>query len=677
MSKYLGLFVQESTEHLEGFGHDLVELEKSGHRPESVDSLFRHAHSVKGMAASMGFDAIATLAHRAEDLVALLRSRPEALTRTAVDLLLEAGDRMLEGVKLAQRGEAAALDLALVEKIAALVAALTADAKVLGADPAKVLDASQAKVPDSSQAKVPDPSQAKVPEVAAAPIAAAPEAEVAPRLRVEATIVESCPTPGVRAFLVHKKLGGLGTILEATPTLEDCKAGRIPGGRLAVVLQTTHSAEAIGRTLAQIAELTAVSVAAVVDASPPPPAPLVSAAPIAPSKPSAAGDGKAASTVRVRTEQLDGFLDLVGELLLATARLREAGRAIPEAHRGEVVDGVDALHRLVKELHGQVMQVRMTPMALVVDRLPRLARDVARQLGKEVEVELEGVEIELDRAILEELADPLVHLVRNAIDHGLEAPNERAAAGKPPRGKLTLKARRDRDRVVLEISDDGRGMDAGKLRQAAIDRGLLSAEQARALGDREALLLCCLPGLSTASRVSDVSGRGVGMDTVKRVVEQLGGTLEIEAIRGHGTRFTLRLPLTVAVVQVLLVGVGDEIYGLPIAKVVGAVEVVDEQRTRSLGALLLPFGGELVPVHPLAGLLAVTGQPGALLPHVLVEGDTGRFALQVDRLLGQQETVLKPVPPPLERIAGLAGVTLLGTGRPVFLLDVPRLLAGG
>lgn len=652
MSKYLGLFVQEATEHLEGFGHDLVELEKSGHRPESVDSLFRHAHSVKGMAASMGFDAIATLAHRAEDLVALLRSRPEALTRTAVDLLLEAGDRMLEGVRLAQAGEAAALDAPLVEKIAAFVQG-----------------ASEPKGP---------PEPAKLPEAPPPPPAPAPptEQEATPKLRVTLSIVPSCPTPGVRAFLVHKKLSGLGKILSATPTLDDCKAGRIPEGRLSLVLQSAQAPEAIAKTLAQIADLADVLVAAEVDAPPP-----VSTAelhtPLAAPRSAPPVDPKGPSTVRVRTSQLDGFLDLVGELLLATARLREAGRAIPEVHRGEVIDGVDQLHRLVKELHGQVMQVRMTPMALVVDRLPRLARDIARQLGKEVEVELEGVEIELDRAILEELADPLVHLVRNAIDHGLEPSQERVAAGKPPRGRLSLRARRDRDRVVLEIADDGRGMDPAKLRQAAIDRGLLTLEQARALGDREALLLSCLPGLSTAKGVSDVSGRGVGMDTVKRVVEQLGGTLEIDATRGQGTRFTLRLPLTVAVVQVLLVGVGDEIYGLPIAKVVGAVEVADEQRTHSLGALLLPFGGELVPVHPLARLLAVPGQPGVLLPHVLVEGDTGRFALQVDRLLGQQETVLKPVPSPLERIAGLAGVTLLGTGRPVFLLDVPRLLAGG
>ena len=222
---------------------------------------------------------------------------------------------------------------------------------------------------------------------------------------------------------------------------------------------------------------------------------------------------------------------------------------------------------------------------------------------------------------------------------------------------------------------DGKGMDPVRLRQSAVERGALSAEAARAMGDREALMLACLPGVSTAQAVSDLSGRGVGMDAVKRTVEALGGTVELDSTLGRGTKLTLRLPLTVAVVNVLLVGIADELFGLPVAKVLGAVEARQDALPRSVDAVLLPYGTDLLPVHPLGALLSLPADEREVRPHVVVEGDTGRVALQVDRLFGQEEAVLKPLPPPLDLVPGLAGVTILGTGRPVFILDVPRLLS--
>ena len=300
---------------------------------------------------------------------------------------------------------------------------------------------------------------------------------------------------------------------------------------------------------------------------------------------------------------LDGFVDTVGELLLATARIREVGRTLPPALRPPLDEGVDRLHAIVKELHGQLMGVRMTPLAVVTERLPRMARDVARKLGRQVEVEVEGAEIELDRAILEELSDPLLHVLRNAVDHGIEPPHLRLLAGKPATGRITIVARRDRDRVVLEIADDGKGMNTGRLREAAVRRGALTPEQAAALSEREALALATLPGVSTADQVTDVSGRGVGLDAVRKTLETVGGTLELESTRGLGTRVTLRLPLTVAVQPVLLVQVGEEVLGLPITKVHGAAHVRFAALDRSRGAPVLAYDGELVPVHDLAALL--------------------------------------------------------------------------
>jgi two-component system, chemotaxis family, sensor kinase CheA len=319
----------------------------------------------------------------------------------------------------------------------------------------------------------------------------------------------------------------------------------------------------------------------------------------------------------------------------------------------------------------------MTPLSLITDRLPRAARDIARKRGREVDLVITGAEIELDRAILDDLADPLLHLLRNCIDHGLESPEERVAAGKPPRGRVVVSVRRVRDRVVLEMEDDGRGMNVAKLKEAAVARGAVSAEAAARMADREALLLSCLPGVSTAKDVSEISGRGVGMDAVKRVAENVGGTLEIESELGRGSRFTLRLPLTVAVVQLLLVSVGEEVFGLPIAKVVGALEADSEKLERSRQIPLLPHNQGLLPVYALGELVGVEASPrkGGVRPYVVMEGDSGRVALAVDKLMGQEEAVLKPLSRPLDLLPGLSGVTIPGTGRPVFILDVPRLLS--
>jgi two-component system chemotaxis sensor kinase CheA len=489
------------------------------------------------------------------------------------------------------------------------------------------------------------------------------------RVLVEVEIAGSCPVPAVRGFLVVKKLGALGAVARSSPAVDELKAGRIPGKRLQVAIDTAETLQGVERAIAQISDIASASVREAEEERAPAPAPPV------PAVAREAAGAEASRTVRVRTEILDGFLDAVGELILATARIREVGRALPEDHRTALDEGVDRLHGIVKDLHDKVMRVRMTPLALVTERLPRAARDVARRVGKQVEVEVKGAEIELDRAILEELSDPVLHLLRNAVDHGIEAPHLRLLAGKPATGRVTVHARRERDRVILEVADDGKGLDPAKLRAAAVARGATTREQADQLGDRDALLLACLPGISTAEVVTDVSGRGVGLDAVKRTVEAVGGTLEIESAPGAGARITLRLPLTVAVQPVLLVRVADEVLGLPIAKVHGAAQVEMSRLDRTRGAPVLAYGGDLLPVHDLDRLLGFSGAARDERAVVVAEGAEGRIGLAVDALLGQQEAVLKPLGAPLDAVPGLSAVTVLGNGRPVFILDVQRLLA--
>ncbi len=701
MSRYLGLFLTEAGEHLEGLGRDLVQLEREG-APAVVDSMFRHAHSVKGMASSMGFEPIAVLAHRVEDLVDAIRHDPSLLDRSLVDLLLSATDVMMAQVRAVAENkapdDAAALLGQLAERVSGLTGRTPGATRVLGrtsstTNPVVPQAAPMAAPPPPAPAApappAPAPTEGTADSAATAQLAATvsmavrasqPEVEEKPeaapktpvRWTVKLRIAPTCQTPGVRAFLVHKRLTGLGTLHGLTPPLEDLKAGRIPEGNIHTELESAEGEEGIRKALRNVADVELVSLT---PKAPAPVAPASTAGAMAAEAPKPAGVD-AARTVRVRTELLDYFLDTVGELLLATARLRELGKVLPENSRPPIEEGVYRLHALVKDLHDKVMSARMTPLSLITDRLPRAARDIARRKEREVDLVITGAEIELDRAILDELADPLLHLLRNCIDHGLESPEERVAAGKNARGRVQVSVRRARDRVVVEMEDDGRGMNAAKLKAAAVARGALSAEVAARMTDREAFLLSCLPGVSTAKDISEISGRGVGMDAVKRVVENVGGTLEIESELGRGTRFTLRLPLTVAVVHLLLVGVGEEVFGLPIAKVVGALEADGEALERSRETPLLPHGQGLLPVY---GLDSLVGIPAPVRkgprPFVVMEGDAGRVALAVDRLVGQEEAVLKPLSQPLDLLPGLSGVTILGSGRPVFILDVPRLLS--
>ncbi|MFO0582462.1 MAG: chemotaxis protein CheA [Anaeromyxobacter sp.] len=684
LSKYLTLFVAESSEHLAGFSRDLVRLEKlageGGSPTEAIDSLFRHAHSVKGMSGSMQLEGIARVAHRVEDLVDVFRKDPSRLDTGAFDLLLASGDALQAMVGAAASGQNPAPDEDLLGRLAEALKKIS-HPSAPGAGPRSgpetrddPVRAAATPAPVAAAATPPPGPPAPTPPVSP-PATSARAAEGGSRRKVTAVvqIAGHSPVPAVRAFLVLKKLSSLGTVIASSPTADDLRAGRIPQKALEVDLETSEALQTIERALSQISDIAGVTLSAAEPAAPVPAAPAPGAGATAAAAGAAKPDPDAARTVRVRTEILDGFLDTVGELILATARIREVGKIVPEGAKPVLEESVDRLHAIVKDLHDKVMAVRMTPLALVTERLPRTARDVARKLGKQVDVDVKGSEIEIDRAILEELSDPLLHVLRNAIDHGVEPPHLRLLSGKSATGKIQVHARRDRDRVIIEVDDDGKGMDPGKLRAAAVARGTLSPDQAANLSDREALMLACLPGVSTAETVTDVSGRGVGLDAVKKAIETIGGTIELDSVRGAGSRVTFRLPLTVAVQPVLLVRVGEEVLGLPIAKVHGAVEVQLSKLDRTRGEPVFPYAGELVPVQDLTRLLGLPGDGKDARAVVITEGADGRIGLAVDGLLGQQEAVLKPLSQPLDLVPGLSAVTVLGSGRPVFILDVPHL----
>ncbi len=361
-------------------------------------------------------------------------------------------------------------------------------------------------------------------------------------------------------------------------------------------------------------------------------------------------------------------------MILSSNHLRNQAGDEPGSLSANIDAGFDRMERVVGDLQRRALSLRTAPLLRVVDSLPRVAREVARATGKEVDVELQGAELELDRAILDRLTDPLVHLVRNAVDHGLESPEERREAGKPPAGRVLVAARREKDHVLISVEDDGKGIDLDSVKQRAIDAGVLHADLADDLPPDEIAALVFRPGISTATQVSQVSGRGVGMDAVKATIESLGGRVELRTRPGLGATTSLVVPITAAVQRVLLLNLGDETVAIPIAKVERIIEVMAEDIEQAGNEHFCLVDDEPTLVLDLARIIGFDRSESLTTPLVLADVRGERVALRVERLSGQQEIYVKPIPPLLDAAKPLAGLTVLADGSPVFLLDVNQLV---
>ena len=492
-----------------------------------------------------------------------------------------------------------------------------------------------------------------------------------------------------RNFIMLGRLAKAGMVLASSPTIDEVRTG--VGRELVEALLLTERAEdQLRAQLLAMPELEELRLrrlrigggdASGPDAAAQSPAVLLAPRESTVDRPAGSVAGladryapKKAATVRVDTRVLDDLINIVGEMLITRERLQEIGRDLESE---ELHLNLDRLRVLVRGFQDTIMTVRMMPLALVTDRLPRIVRDLAHHSGKQVAFEVQGQNIELDRAILEELNDVLIHLVRNAIDHGVESPELRAVAGKPPRAMIRVRAGRERDWVWIRVEDDGRGMDPDRIARAASARGLVSAERIALMEPREKLMLCCLPGVSTAESVTDISGRGVGMDVVKSRVDAFGGALLIDSQPGRGSAVTLRLPLTLAIIRILLVSVRGQEYGLPVSHVLRTAQLDPGDVEWSQQQPLLRLGKRLVPLHDLGALVGLPprdlrAHPGLFL--AVTEFGERAAGLAVDRLLGTYEVVIKPLGPPLKRVRGLAGVTVMGDGRTVLLLDLAALI---
>lgn len=659
MSKYKKMFVDEAREHLALAGQHLVALEKSPGDKALINELFRNAHSIKGMAASLGYEEISNLSHVLEDLLDLYRSENRILDSSAIDLLLQTIDFIEEMINEVDENAPLSDPTDLICKIQQLISGDSAP------DPSgpPVTTAGPVGTEDSSG----DHEKVTQPE-------SSPQTE--PRgacLRVVFRVDRDSVSPGARGFLAVRKLGTLGTLARLRPGIGAIKSGQY-GRVIETDLDTKLQPDEVAQALEGIPEIIDVRIEAAsagsigVGSKTGPSAP--------PEAPLRAKPATVSSTVRVKTEALDRFVDAVGELILNKSELREIARDLDSE---ALQQGLSRLEGSLEELKRQALGVRLTPLERVLGALPRLVRDLARSREKQVRLEIRGADLELDRAIVDALNEPLIHLVRNALDHGFEGAEERSRTGKESEGRLLIEAYREKDIAVIHVEDDGRGVDVKKVREMAIVRTLISAEEAQSADEESILNLLFMPGMSTASEVSDISGRGVGLDAVKVAVQGLGGSVSIQSRAGGGTQFTLRIPFSATILRALIVRVGEEIYAVPIAKLHRALEVGEDDIMRgSSGSSAQGFcrvHKELLPARSLSDLLGFgegddrSAHRAGSRPVIVADTRAGRTALLVDDLVGEEEVFVKPLGRPLASLESLSGLTVLGNGRPVFVLD--------
>src|SRR5881409_622869 len=606
LSQYAELFLAESREHLSACNQLLLAWERKPASLEPVAGLFRAVHTVKGMAATMGYGVVTDLAHRTESLLDHLRRGAHPATDELLQLLFRARDALEQAVELSVRGRERDLDLS------AITAELDRAAARAGG-----------KAGRAAAAREPPPP----------PI----EALAAPGRLVQVVLRAEAPLKGGRALLLLKRAQALGAVHAVSPPPAAFEADDFDG-RLAFRLESAAPADQIRERLRAAGDVESVTL--------PEEEERRAAAPAAAA--GAAVEPARSRHLRVDLRRLDGLMDLIGELVTARGRLNE----LAAERRDPAIDDVTIqISRLTADLQAEIIQARMTPVWQVFDRFPRLVRDLARQLGKQVAFRVEGKEIELDRAILDELGDPLMHLLRNAVDHGIEPPAERRRRGKNPEAEIVLTALRERSSVAISVTDDGRGIDRATILERARRDGLVDPH-AEALTDDQLLRVLARPGFSTADAVTNVSGRGVGIDVAVTRLRALGGSIEIRSQPGKGTTFVLRLPVTLAIVRALIASVGRERYALPLTYVAETVELGAAPTTTVEGREAIVLRDRVVPLVYLRQLLGVV----------------------VDAMLGQQEIVVKGFDAPQGTLPVFSGATIMGDGVPALILDAGGLV---
>ena len=645
MSQYRDLFLTETREHINNLNKLVVILEQEPGNRETIDALFREAHSIKGMASTMGFDRTAKLSHHLEDLLDEFRSSGQ-VPSTAIDYLLSGID-ILDGLLddlESNRPERKIEDflretpepqpIMVAEELVGLPQEL-----LLAVDDEEAFVHIEDEESESEKLVTDAEALGEAEDETASEEEPIPEEPDAYQVLVD--LVEDTQA-AARGILILREMEKSGELISSRPDMAALRGGA-PCQQIQVWLRTTLAKGHIEEALLKISGV--VKVRFIDDRR----------------KEDRRNRDEGARTIRVRTDLLDQFVNLTGELITHRHMLNTATTS---RDWDDLTQTLTQTGRLLDDLHHHVLQARLMPLESITGRLPRIVRDLSRKTDKKVTLQLTGAEVGIDRAVLEALTDPLVHLVRNAVDHGVEQ-----------EGIVTVSARREKDLVLVEVADDGKGMDADQLRQKAVDRGLMTTPQANNLSDRDALMLVCQPGLSTAEAITETSGRGVGMDVVKAAVGNLGGTLEILSAPDQGTRFQMRLPLSISIIKILLVSCAGQPMAVPITRVQRALDLPTSEIQSSGQKRVFSIDEEVISLYSLSDALGLPEvAAGETTWVILTEVQGRRIGLQVDHFLGQREAFVKSLGFPLNLLTGLSGATVEGNGQIVFIVDPSSLL---
>lgn len=700
VSQYLEIFIDETKEHLQTLSDQLMILEQEPENMDTINEIFRAAHSLKGMAGTMGFKRMQRLTHDMENVFQEIRSENMKVSPELVDVLFRGLDA-LEGY-LAEILETANEGTEENEEICNTLNAIAAKATGKEVPETKKEEAenkSEGAAPAESAGGNAKYDSIKITEYELATFEKA-KSQNQNIYGITVYLQETCILKAARAFLVFKALEELGEVIKAEPNVQDIEDEKFDFD-FSLVYFTKESKEKIKEAIESVSEIKEAVIGAfevkeeanvpkeAAKASPKEESKPASSAPAAQQaakKEEQAVAKKAAPqkntkptvgrTVRVDIEKLDVLMNLVSELIIAKNGLVSMSSTDDSKNESGFNEQIEYLESVTTNLHESVMKVRMVPIETVVNRFPRMIRDLTKKLGKKMELHMTGEETELDRTVIDEIGDPLQHLLRNSADHGLESNEERIALGKDEIGHIYLDAYQDGNNVTIEVRDDGAGIDVEKVKNKALEKGSITEEQAEAMTDKEIIDLLFRPSFSTAEKITDVSGRGVGLDVVKTKIEGLGGSIECKTEMGVGSSFIIRLPLTLAIIQALMVEIGAEKFAIPLGSIQTIEDIQFDEVKQVQTKEVINLRGTVIPLIRLDQLLEV--EPGDFEPEsltvVIVRKGDKQAGLVVDNLIGQQEIVIKPIGDYIRCSKLISGATILGNGEIALILEANTLV---
>ncbi|WP_066507369.1 chemotaxis protein CheA [Abyssisolibacter fermentans] len=685
MNQYLDIFIEESKEHLQSLNTNLLDLEKENSNMAIINEIFRTAHTLKGMSATMGYSKMANLTHEMENLLQEIRNNNIAINSDIMDVLFECLDSLEEYVgEIASTGDEGELSSSeLVNKLNEIINNDYKDSKE------EVATATVSK-------KNTDDISIDLDEYTLRALQKANDKGLKSFV-LKVRLNKGCMLKAARAFIIFKTLETHSEILKAEPSVEDIEDEKFEDS-FTLTIVSKYDEEKIKKEILLISEVEEVNIHTIniesdledINSN------------IKKEKLEQQGNTEnsikenedknkknkvqiqeqlkknvsknkkttniVGKTVRVDIDRLDNLMNLVSELIIIKTRMEDIGDSNNNQNMNEAIE---YLERITTNLHDAVMKVRMVPIERVFNRFPRMVRDLSKDLNKTIKLIMSGEETEVDRTVIDEIGDPLIHLIRNAIDHGIEKPNIRTKNGKPDFGTINLRSYPDGNNVVIEVQDDGDGIDNEKVKQKAISRGILNETTAATLSDDEICEYIFKPGFSTSETVTDVSGRGVGLDVVKSKIESIGGIVEIDSTRGEGSKFTIRIPLSLAIIQALMIKLKDEIYAIPLSSIkeISPISSSNIQKIHDQEVIL--FRGKTLPLIRLRNILGLEEKNDSeeLITVIVKKGDK-EAGLIVDDLIGQQEIVIKSLGKYLSGIKYMTGATILGNGNISLILDI-------